>query len=104
VIEEKMKVKIKQVLKNLDGTPRFHEGNELTLRFVMIEALALPLTNVQLSGLEKVRRATIATEIYKAENEIDLKIEDVAMIKDLIGIHFAPLIVKGAWEILDKEV
>lgn len=99
-----MKIKINQALKNLDGTPRFHEGNELTLGFVMIEALTLPLPHAQLSGIEKVRRATIATEIFKAENEIELKIEDVAMIKDLIGAHFTPLVVKEAWEILDKEV
>lgn len=98
-----MKIEINQVLKNLDGSPRFHDGNELTLKFVMIEALTLPLSHAQLSGIEKVRRATIATEIFKAENEIDLKMEDVVMIKDLIGVHFIPLIVKEAWEILNKE-
>ncbi len=56
-----------------------------------------------LSGEEKVRRAALAQRIYTSKEPLALKVEDVALIKKLVGKAYAPLVVMRAWSILDPD-
>jgi len=55
----------------------------------------------QLSAEEKVRHAVLAQAIYQAASPIELKIEDVALLKKRIGRGAPPIVVMRAWDILD---
>jgi hypothetical protein len=56
----------------------------------------------QLSGEEKDRRGELARSIRAATaGDFKLKLEDLALIKKLIGKAYGPLIVNGAWRLLD---
>lgn len=108
-----MKISLDHIFKTLEGddfiTPkRVTKDGEVTTveeSFTFKAACINSLMNVpaqeKLSGEEKVRRATLAEDIFRADGEIDLQIDDIKLLKDLIGEMGSPLIVKQAWDILD---
>lgn len=55
----------------------------------------------ELSGDEKVKRYSLAMDIHKAKNSIDLTVEDVSLIKELIAKVYSVLVTGQAWQILD---
>ena len=98
-----MKIDLNYVFKTLDGTPIKNEEKEFTMKSACVNALTLSVPNERISGEDKVKRAILAEDIYRAENEINLNVDDLKMIKDLIGQVGSPLIVKQAWDILDPK-
>lgn len=95
-----MKINFDQELKKLDGTSL----ENTTLRSVTLEALQALFQDEQgLSGEEKARRWALATRIYANPENIDLKVEEIATIKKLIGKAYGPLVVGQAWEMLEGK-
>ena len=108
-----MKIDVTQNLKQLDGTPlaqasarcpecgQATEARTFTLRLVAVDALMMQRRGEELGGDEKVRRYALAMQIH-SEDEPDLKVEDVALIKKLVGELYGPLVVGQVWAMLDS--
>ena len=98
-----MKIRFDETMKDLDGKAIIGDGRDLTLKQIACNALSLIFNDEQnLSGEEKAKRGLLAMRIY-ANTEIDLTVEEVALIKKLIGKAYGPLIVAQAWEILENQ-
>ena len=73
----------------------------LTLRLVCTQALtALRQQDQGLSGEEKFKRGILAEQIYM-NDEVELKAEDISLLKKLIGETFNALVILRTWRILD---
>lgn len=100
-----MKVNFGTKLKTLEGKP-IKKGNansdDATLGSVSINAL-LSLTDEdrKLDALKKFEMGKLAKRIYDGK-EIDLKAEEITLIKKRIGMMYPPLVVFRAYELLDK--
>ena len=57
----------------------------------------------ELKGEEKVERYALAMKIYKSDGLVDLKSEEISLLKKLIGRAYGPLTVGQAWEVLDPH-
>lgn len=98
-----MKINFNEALTNLDGSEiKGVDGKVFTLRIAACNALSAVFDDEpQLSGEEKARRGLTAMRVY-SNPDVDLSVEDIAIIKKLIGKAYAPLIVAKAWGILEK--
>lgn len=106
-----MKIDFSQELKSYNGKPiimdaETHEA--VTLGFVAMEALMHPpqsddpRTPARLSAADAIARNELARNIFNAEGPLDLKAEDVALIKKLIPQRFvAPVIAAPALEMME---
>ena len=98
-----MKIDFNQVILTLSGEEMKTEKNEpFTLRNAAVMALdAMTEELKRLDPKEKYRRGAIAARIYRAKEPIVLAVDDVALVKDLIGKVYGPHIVHEAWNLLD---
>lgn len=90
---------------DFDGNPirpNPETTDELTLRDACVRALCLPYDDERsLSPEDKFKRGQLASQIYKSDSPLDLKTEDIALIKRLIGKAYTPIIVFHSWPLLD---
>ena len=104
---EALKETIRTGRKDEKGNPSI-EQVELTMKRVCQNVLLIEKRDGKPSTPEeKFNRHNLALEIHNADDEIDLSVDDVKLLKDLIGEVGTPLIVGQAWAILDppkKEV
>lgn len=106
-----MKVNVRYKFKDLTGKViKDPEGNPFELKTVINNVLlaldppqASGRSAEQTSGDEKARRYMLAVKVYGAKDFVELSVEDVAMIKDLIGKTQAPLVVGQAYEVLEGK-
>jgi len=109
-----MKMDFTQKLIGYDGlvinTPERPGDNnspliEMTLSVASVRALtALNPNAPNPSGDEKFKCGELARKIYNSSADgIDLPVEDLALIKKMIGIAFGPVVVEAAWPILDAR-
>lgn len=118
-----MKIKLNYVFKTLNGKPltnrvtekdekgknvivekdfTFREACESVLVMEQIDPTTRQPKN-PIDGVEKNRRGGLAFQIHNAKSEIDLSVDDVKLLKDLIGETAGALIVVQAWNILDPR-
>lgn len=103
-----MKVKFDAIVPALDGSPiKSADGKELTVRSVCINSLHFVTRDEAhtLTGEEKVRRWEISRKIHQ-NPEAELTIEEVALIKSLVGrpgTPWEPFVVGPVWEILESK-
>ncbi|KKN29313.1 hypothetical protein LCGC14_0845230 [marine sediment metagenome] len=95
-----MKIDISKLLKGLDGKPLVNQEEELTLGNVMGTALLMVYTDEQIGGDVKYKRHQIAQRLY-GQKTIELSIEEIALIKDLIGKAYGPTVVGPAFDMLE---
>ncbi len=95
-----MKIDITQQLVGYNGEPIQNGASALTLRSVCCEALTAAYPEEKLAGEEKVRRFELARLLY-AEDEPDVSVEDLALVKQLVGKGYGPVVVGPAWLLLD---
>jgi hypothetical protein len=98
-----MKIDFSQVLKeHTGGGMKQTGGKEFTLGHACVTALdALTEESGKIGGEEKHRRGALADKIYRTKEPISLSVEDVALIKGIIGKIFGPHVVYEAWNLLD---
>lgn len=78
-------------------------GKTFTLAIVARNALYASYEDEKnLSGDEKFKRAELAQTI--TAGDVKLKVEDVALVKKLIGKMYGPVVVYQAWRELDATV
>jgi len=93
-----------QVMKDLDGKAIRDGEAELTLRSVTVNALMTLLPDERsLGGEEKARRYTLGMKIHKAKEPLELKAEQVTLVKKCVGGVYTPLVVGQAFHLLDND-
>jgi len=103
-----MKIDMSQTLKTLEGkdlTEKDEDGKDkpITLGVIACSALLTPHQGEDnLSGEDKARRHKLAVRIVNAVH-VDIVIDDVALLKKLIGKNPYPLYVGQAFEMLDPS-
>jgi len=111
-----MKIDVTQQIMQLDSSPIVTGkqtcaacgqvvGDEepMTARMVATRALTSVLRGEQdLPGEEKVTRFQLALRIMN-EDEPDLKVEEIVLVKKVVGKMYGPLIVGRMWAILDPD-
>lgn len=105
-----MKIDFSQTLKTIHGKPiMHHEGGdggesklvEVSLSFVAINALmSAHEKDKGLSGNDKFKLSQIAAEIAK-NPDADFSVEDLAKIKERIGMLYTQAIIFAAFPLLD---
>ena len=96
-----MIIKLKEKILALDGTPMRSGGPngnllELVLKDIIIEALLRPHRSEEtIAGSEKLRRFQLAMKANKCEDEVELSIEEVALIKELVMTKDFPVLIVG---------
>jgi len=93
-----MKINVNDSFKRIDGLELTMpaEGGvikNLTIKDVCVNALLTEVEGIVTPPTEKVHRFTLSEGIYKAESEVELKAEDVVLLKNLVGHSYGPLIV-----------
>ena len=98
-----MKYDFSVPLKALSGDEiKDGKGETFTLRDAAVVALdAVSDEDRKLDGKEKYRRGALASRIYGTKEPIALDVDDVKLVKDLIGKIYGPRIVKEAWDLLE---
>ncbi len=94
-----MKINLSTVITDLSGEAVKDGEKDLTLSTVCISALLMPDQQDQ-PAKEKVERFHLAEKVHAA-GEQDLSVDDVALLKKLIGKLFPPLVVGRAFAVLD---
>jgi hypothetical protein len=98
-----MNVKVTQTINSLSGKPIMDKTDEgdvpATLRSVIISALMLN-TNEKIIGEEKLRRWLLAQRIYQAVECVDLTVEEIVLIKQVVGSIFGPSVVGPVFTLL----
>lgn len=101
-----MKINFDIVITNLDGKEMTDDGKPASLKNISITAL---MGNIQVpqgtppeKGDVKLKRYILAQKI-NGGGEIDLAVEDVALLKERIGLIYATLIVGKTYELLDPK-
>ncbi len=104
-----MKINFSQVLTTLKGEDMFDVEQEkgvepvkLTLEMISTAALMSVLPQKEVSGKEKLYRYKLAVRVSEG-GVVDLKTEEIAKIKGLVGDLYNPLIVGRTEEMLEKE-
>jgi len=96
-----MKIDFSAVIKDLDGEAVKDGEKDATLGRVACTALLASYADEQnLAAEDKVKRFRLA-EVAARGGEQEIKVDDVALIKTLIGKAFAPLIVARAYDIIE---
>jgi len=97
-----MKINFEKEIQTIEGGPIiWREKDKTFLKQVAVDVLQLTFQDeTSLSGEEKAKRWLLATRIY-ANSDVDLTIDEVSLIKKLIGKAFGPIIVGPAFEILE---
>jgi hypothetical protein len=103
-----MKVNFNQVLKDLEGktlTEPVNEDGQIVSKEIYFKDVVLGiLLNGKIEGVsakEKMERYILAQKIFRAQTYLDVSVEQVALIKKLIGDNFNPLVVGQCFEILE---
>lgn len=99
-----MKINFNKILKNFDNNDIVDDGKPVTLARISMNALmALFNDENMLTGEDKVKRYQLALKINK-DPCADLNVEELALIKKLIGKMYGTLIVGSAFALIEDEM
>lgn len=91
-----------------DGKKTTKKFPPFTLRKVCENVLLAPNTDEagepkEINGEEKAKRYDLAKRLYAGIGLVDLRAEEIALLKELIGKMYPTLTSGQAWEILDPH-
>ena len=98
-----MKIDFDVCLRGFKNEPIMVGDKNVTLKDVCVKALVGPADEKSISGDEKYIRFTLAQKISSG-GVLDLKVEEVAKIKELIGKNFGVILVGASYNLLDKGI
>lgn len=102
-----MKIDVSKELKTLDGQTMKDVGAngeaiDATVKMALLNALLAP--EQKDTPVQKLKKGELARKIYKAEGEVDLTAEEIALCKKRVGEVFpSPLVVLQVTEILEQK-
>ena len=89
-----MKVDFNKELISFNGEPIRENDKVITLAMICCNALINQTEeDARLPGEEKLRRFDLATVVYASKEPVNMKVEDISLIKTLIGKLYGPIIV-----------
>lgn len=97
-----MKVKVNNQLKDVEGKPlQGDKGKSLTMRDVCINSLLTPVQGDD----EKVKweKYEIFKKLRDAEDEVELKLEELNIVKKAVGKIQSQLLMGQVWEMLEGK-
>lgn len=99
-----MKIDFSTILYDFDGRPhKLPTGEDVTLSSVAVGALSTVFPDeVGLSGADKYKRYELALAINK-KKLVELQVEDVTLIKTVIGKAYGPVIVGPAYDVIEGK-
>lgn len=99
-----MKINFKQELGTFNGTRlMYDEKTPWTLQTACVESLGAIYRDEQsVAAEEKFKRYMLAEKIINATKTTDFTIDEVSMLRTMVGKHPSPIIVGRVWEILEK--
>jgi len=90
-------IQIAQAIKN-----NAESDKAFTLKNACVTALQIQFDDEKgLSGEDKFKRHKLVEKIYAAKGEIDMTVEEVTLVKKIIGKAYGTLIVGRCWELLE---
>ena len=105
-----MKLNLKQMLVDLEGKvielPEDEEGTmkEVTIKEVVVKGLLLPDQTCK-DPKKQMERFTLAQDIYKAEDEFEVKSEQVTLIKERVAnlavVGMSPMLIGQTIKVID---
>ena len=99
-----MKIDFSKELIGYDGEPLKEGGKILTLAMICCNALMNQTEeDAKLPGEEKLRRFDLATVVYASKEPLDVKVEDISLLKTLVGKLYGPIVVGPVWKMLEGE-
>jgi hypothetical protein len=88
-----MKVQLKKVITGIRNEPIKHGGGELTVKEALLLALTLPNPDSKGSTAdEAVKTRKLFNRLDAAEDEIELKSDDVVKLKDLLAKRLSEVV------------
>lgn len=98
-----MKVQLNEKILSVDGTSPLNNpetGRILTLRDVCVNSLLSPIQED--NEVKKYEKYELFKKIRDASSEVELKAEEIVIIKKCIGHFQPPLILGQAYDLLDS--
>ena len=87
-----------------DEELKLPNGNVATLRSIAIEGLLAVFQDESgLTGDEKLKRWELAMKVKNAVEPAEFTVEEVGLMKKLIGKAFSAIIVGQAWKMLEGK-
>jgi len=98
-----MKIDLTKQFFNLNGSELLENGQPLRLKDIAISCLLSMKEGENISAEEKVSRFSVAKSMYETQTPeaFEIKIEDLSLIKKLIGADYYPIIVGQAYQFLE---
>jgi len=106
-----MRIKVNQPLRKIDGEKIYKEilkdgkvvetKDEFLLKDACVNALLANDDKIT-EGVEKMKRYLLASKIQQAK-ELELKSEEIVMIKEAVGKNYGALIVGQVYQMLEKN-
>lgn len=84
-----------------------NSGDPMTIKSVVVNLLDSVSTNKNgspLEGMEKRKRSQLADRIYGSDGPMELSVDDLSLLKQLVGDSCAPLVVGQVFPILDPAL
>lgn len=97
-----MLIELRQILTDRKGKPMQYEEEDATLGLIAYAALST-ISEGNVDRAERLKRGRLAQRIEIAEGVIDLKSEEIALIKECIGKIFPPLVVAMTEDMLEGQ-
>ena|SRR6185436_12502090 len=95
-----MRINTTQVLKNYEGKEILEDDKPITLRDVFSIGLNSQLPDEKMTADQKAKIFQITTKLY-TNNEVDLTVDQLALIKEQVGKVYNPLVYGRVCEIID---
>lgn len=97
-----MKLKINQSLKDIEGKPlKGEKGVVLTMREICINSLLTPIQGDDEKA--KWEKYEIFKKFRDAKDELELKTEEVVIIKKAVGKIQPPLLMGQVWDMIEGK-
>lgn len=100
-----MKIDVSKKLTAFDGQVLLDkdakgEVIEVTSKIVVVNSLLVPVKTDD--GVAKVKKYELAKKVFQAEQEVELTVEEAALIKERIADSYGVLVVGQVWEQLER--
>lgn len=99
-----MKINFNQKLKTLEGKPLEDSlsNKVLTLKDVCVDALLAKHGDENPTAIQKIERYQLANSIHSGKKK-ELTVEEVVLVKELVGSAFNVIVVGQALEMLESN-
>ncbi len=88
---------------DLNGEPLSMGDRDLSVKSAISDALMRQYDSEVLTGEAKLSRYSLAMEVHTSNGSIDLKAEDIVLIKQVACLAYSPLVYGRICETIDEN-